>query len=102
MMKTTTQIVDEEHEYLKEKGYLEAERYELETQLMWEIYEKEHKAKVVLGKVKKRKLTQYATVTTKKLPRFLIQSYNRRVQTASQIWDRSEPPICIRVPHGGH
>jgi uncharacterized protein with NAD-binding domain and iron-sulfur cluster len=102
-MKTTTQIVDEEHEYLREKGYLEAERYEQETQLMWEIYEEEQRAKVVLGKVKKRKSTQYARVTTRKFPRFLsIQSYHRRIQADTNIWNRSKPPIHTRVSFRGH
>lgn len=101
-MKTTTQIVDEEHERLKEKGYLEAERYELETQLMWELYEKERRAKVVLGKIRKHKSTQHATVTTRKLPRFIrVQSDYRRVQAATDIWDRPEPPIHIGVSFRG-
>ena len=102
-MKTTTKIVDEEHEYLREKGYLEAERYELETQLMWELYEKEQRAKVMLGKLKKRKITQYARVTTRKLPRFIrLQSYYRRVQAAADIWDRPEPPIHTGVSFRGY
>lgn len=79
-MKTTTQIVDEEYEYLREKGYLDAEKYERETQLMWEIFEEEKMVRVILGKGrKKRKFEKHATVT-RKLPRIInFQSNNRKV-----------------------
>lgn len=90
-MKTTTQLVDEEHEFLKDKAYLVAERYEKETELMWELYEMEQRTKVVLGKVRKtNKLAQHARVISRKYPRFLcIQSNNRRLQAATDLWDRS-------------
>jgi hypothetical protein len=84
MMKTTTQIVDDEYEYLREKGYLDAERYEMETRLMWELFEEEKLVRVILGKGrKKRKTDKHATVT-RKLPRIIsFQLNNRRIQPAS-------------------
>jgi len=99
-MKTTTQIVDEEFEYLRDKAYLEAEKYERETRLMQEIFEVEH-ARVVLGKVRKtRKNVQYATVSTRaKRPRFIrVQSYHRRIQAATDLWNRSKPSIHTGMP----
>lgn len=80
MMKTTTRIVDEEHEYLREKGYLAAEKYERETQLMWELFEQDKMVRVILGRGrKKRKFEQHATVT-RKFPRIItFQSNNRRI-----------------------
>lgn len=101
MMKTTTQMADEEFEYLRDKAYIEAERYEKEIQLMQELFEEENRVKVVIGKVRKRnKLLQYARVTTNaKIPRFLrVQSHNRRIQTAPDFWNRSEPPIYSGMP----
>lgn len=101
MMKTTTQIVDGELEYLRDKAYIEAERYEKETQLIWELFEEEKRVKVVIGKVRKRsKLLQYARVTTNaKIPRFLrVQFDNRRIQTAPDFWNRSEPPVHSGMP----
>jgi len=101
MMKTTTQMADEEFEYLRDKAYVEAERYEKETELMWELFEEEKRVKVVIGKVRKRsKLLQYARVTTTaKIPRFLrVQSDNRRVQAAPDFRNRLEPPIYIGMP----
>ena len=100
-MKTTTQIIDEEFEYLRDRAYVETERYEKETELMWELFEEEKHVKVMIGKVRKRsKLIQYARVTTTaKLPRFLrVQSDNRRIQTAPDFWNRSEPPIYSGMP----
>jgi hypothetical protein len=94
--------VDQEH-YLKEGRYVQISRYEMETQLMWELFEQEQRAKVVLGKGKKRrKVDQYATVTTRKLPRFIrIQSNNRRLQAASDLWNRPEPSIRAGVSSRG-
>lgn len=95
-MKTTTQIVDEEFECLRDKAYLESEKYERETELMQELFEGEKRVKVMIGKVRKRsKLLQYARVTTSaKIPRFLrVQSHNRRIQAATDFWNRLEPPV---------
>jgi hypothetical protein len=102
-MKTTKQLMEEEYEFLRDKAYIEAERYARETELMWELYEQEKSVKVVLGKVKKRrKLAQHARVTTRKLPRFVrIQLNYRRVQAATDIWDRPEPPIRTGMLSGG-
>lgn len=79
-MKTTTQIVDEEHEYLREKGYLTTEKYERETELIWELFEEEKLVRVVLGKVRKKsKFEKHATVSARKLPRIIsFQSNNRK------------------------
>jgi len=100
-MKTTTQIADEEFEYLRDKALIETERYERETELIWELFEKNRRVKVVIGKVRKRtKSLQYATVTTRtKSPRFLrVQSNNRRIQTATDFWNRLEPPVHSGMP----
>ena len=95
-MKTTTQLVDEEHEHLREKGLINWERYELETQLMqWLLWEENRIARVTLGEVRKAKTKgePYARVT-RKLPRIIrIQSNHRRVQAASNIRNRPESSI---------
>lgn len=100
MMKTTTSIIDEEYEYFRDKAYIEAERYEKQTQIMQELFEMEY-AKVIVGKVRRRhKNIQHATVTTRaKLPRFMrFQSHNRRVRAATDLWNRSKSPIHIGMP----
>jgi hypothetical protein len=88
-------MVEEEFQHLRDKAYIQAEQYERETELMWELYEQEQKAKVVLGKGRKSsKSIQHARVISRKYPRFLsIQSNNRRVQAASGIWNRPEPSV---------
>lgn len=87
-MKTTKQVVDDEHEYLREKGLIDVERYEMESRLMEELYE-EQVVRIILGKVrKKNKNEKNATVTTRKLPRIISLQFNdRRVLAASHIWD---------------
>lgn len=96
-VKTTKRIFDEEHEALRDKAYLEAERYELETLMMRELFEEEQKTKVLLGKVKKR--TKFEVYGRKKLPRIVrIQLNYRRIQASTKVWDRSEPSIRVRVP----
>lgn len=99
-MKTTTQIVDEEHEFLRDRAYVEVENYERQTEFMQELFEMEQ-AKVVIGKVRKsRKNVQYARVTTgAKFPRFIsIQSNSRRLQGATHLWNRSEPSVYTGMP----
>lgn len=101
MMRTTTQVVDEEFEYLRDSAYIEAERYEREIELMWELFEEEKCVKVVIGKVRKHnKLLPYARVTTNaKIPRFLrVQSYNRRIQATSDLRNRLESSIYSGMP----
>ena len=96
-MKTTTEIVDEEYESLRDQGIIGAEKYQMETDLMKELYEVE----VVLGRVRKgSKFDQHATVTTRKLSRIIkyFQSHNRRIQTAPGKWYRSEPSIHTGMP----
>lgn len=73
-MKTTTQMVDEEYEriHMQEKGYLEAERFVEEQQLMQELFEHEMAekyAKIVLRKA--RKANKFASYATVKRPRIL-------------------------------
>lgn len=78
-MKTTKTLFDEEHEYLREKGYISAEKYELESRLIEELWYEDQVARVILGKVRKKTKNQKnATVTTRKVPRIISLQFNHR------------------------
>lgn len=95
-LKRSKPMIDEEYEFLSDRAYIDAERYERETILMQELFEQEQKAKVELGKVRKR--SKFDAHGRKKLPRIVrIQLNNRRLQAATEVWNRSESSFCVRV-----
>lgn len=81
-------MFDEEHEYLREKGIINVEQYEIESRLMREVFEQEQRVRIVMGKVRmKRKHEKHATVT-RKLPRIIsLQLDHRGVLAGSHLWD---------------
>lgn len=91
-------MVDEEHEYLRERGLIDLEKHEMESRLMRELWEEEQSVRIILGKVRKKsKNEKYATVT-RKFPRIIsIQLNNRRLLAASQVWDRPESLVYSGV-----
>jgi len=98
---TTKEFHDElyEEEFLKEQNYILAERHEQEMQLWQEIEESEQKARVLVGKPrKKRKFETHGTVTTpKKIPRF-IQYYLRGLSTTPTSRSGTRSDILPRMP----
>lgn len=81
-MITTKIIVDEEleHQYFRDRAYLQAEKETMERTLMQELFEEEQRIRI--GKERKRrKPKEHARIIARKIPRYL-QPHNRSLRKA--------------------